>query len=372
MPESRLFEPHLTHFNPYPDCVSLNLKVLPLTVETTASEQLNLELTIRFNEQEKSLLNGQIKFAVKGGKLKLNLKNGQIIEPKRSFNDECQLQNLTPVEAVWQFTPQIGQSYLKIPSISSQLAIIEVMADTYLSVTFEVSPSDVSITQAEGLWRHDIHPNQHSILERVLAQFLWKNRLNPYLSQIKLSLDGLASESSDNQQNQGINPHSLAQLHQTIETIYTSSNHNLLELAQLAQLNPKIDLCGGNFLATELSSIELSGANLIRSNFRGANLTDADLSEAILSYAKFSGADLSGAYLGNAKLNQGDFYRASLALANLIGADLTDANLVEANLSQTNLSGAIVNGAKFGENPGMTEEMAQSLRERGAIFVGNP
>ena len=165
-----------------------------------------------------------------------------------------------------------------------------------------------------------------------------------------------------------IEPQHLTELHQLIDTLYDIKHNDFLKLLEIAQLNPQIDLEGGNFLATELSGIELSGANLTHRHFRGANLTDADLSEAILSYSRFSWADLSGAYLGNANLQQADFYRSSLALANLIGADLRGANLQDVNLSQTNLSGALVKDSKFGNNEGMTTEMKTNLMERGAIF----
>ena len=354
-----------TAYNPYPQCVFL--QVTPQS-STTSQGEFTLDLNCRFNEQEKSLLNGQIKFGIKGGKLNLMVENGKVIEPKLNGNLPFKLIESYDNSIVWHLIAQTGQAAVKIDHLSPLATIQATQKSVTVTLSYTVSLADVSITDVTGLWRHDIHPNKHSILERKLAQFLWKERLSPEISLIKLvsNLSGEAKKIDSPITN--IKPEHLAELHQLIDSIYDVKTNNLLELAKIAELDPQIDLAGGNFLATELSGIELSGANLIHSNFRGANLTDADLSEAVLNYARFSGADLSGAYLGNANLHQADFYRSSLALANLIGADLRGANLQDVNLSQTNLSGALVKGSQFGNNEGMTPEIKANLLERGAIF----
>jgi uncharacterized protein YjbI with pentapeptide repeats len=41
--------------------------------------------------------------------------------------------------------------------------------------------------------------------------------------------------------------------------------------------------------------------------------------------------------------------------------------LVEVNITQANFSGAKVQGAKFADNVGMTEELRENLRLRGAF-----
>ncbi|WP_107670072.1 pentapeptide repeat-containing protein [Cyanothece sp. BG0011] len=353
-----------TAYNPYPKCVFL--QVTPKSSATSQGEFL-LDLNLRFNEQEKALLNGQIKFGIKGGNLNLTVQQGKIIEPQLNGNTLFKLIESDDNSVVWHLISPTGQSTLKIDH-SSPLATIQSSNESVeVTVSYTVSLSDISITDVTGLWRHDIHPNKHSILERKLAQFLWKERLSPEISRIQLT-----SQVSDVKKIESpttnVEPQHLADLHQLIDNIYDVKTSHLLELIKIAKLDYQTDLAGGNFLGTELSSIELSGANLTHSNFRGANLTDADLSEAILSYTRFSGADLSGAYLGNANLQQADFYRSSLALANLIGADLRGANLQEANLSQSNLSGALIEGCQFGNNEGMTPEIKTNLLERGAIF----
>lgn len=373
MPDPRVSLHLLTADNPYPDCVAFKLETPSQGTHPSITEQLPLLLSIHFNEQEKSLLNGHLKFGIKGGTLTLQLENGEMINPQLSLEDWGQLTTMTSEAVVWQLASPSGVSILKTESILSSVAIVQPTTHFLdLTLTLEVTPPDISITSAQGLWRHDIHPNKHGILERVLAHFLAKTRLSPHLCQIQWTSDqGKARLTRENQPRGEIDPQALAQLHQRLDRLYTANTSNLYELAELGNLDPLKDLGGGSFLAAELSGVELSGARLSRTNFRGANLTDADLSEALLNYSRFSGADLSGAYLGNAQFVGADCYRASLALANLIGANLTGANLQEANLSQTNLAGARVTGAKFGENPGMTEEMKESLLERGGIFLGN-
>ncbi|MGK7879931.1 MAG: pentapeptide repeat-containing protein [Crocosphaera sp.] len=354
-----------TAYNPYGRCVFL--QVLPKPSVTSRGE-FALDLNCRFNEQEKSLLDGQIKFGIKGGKLNLEVQQGKIIKSHLNSDLPFKLIESYDHTFVWHLIAQTGQSTVKIDH-SSPLATIQLADESaVVTVSYTINLADVSISDVTGLWRHDIHPNKHSILERKLAQFLWKERLSPEISLIKLTSNLSEEVKKIDSPITNIEPQHLTELHQLIDKLYEIKHNDLLELLQITQLNPQIDLAGGSFLANELSGIELSGANLTHSNFRGANLTDADLSEAMLSYSRFSGADLSGAYLGNANLQQADFYRSSLALANLIGADLRGANLQDVNLSQTNLSGALVKGAKFGNNEGMTTEMKTNLMERGAIF----
>ncbi len=354
-----------TAYNPYPKCIFLEVTSKG---SQTSQGKFSLDLNFRFNEQEKSLLNGQIKFGIKGGKLKLMVQQGKIIEPQLNGDLPFKLIESYDDSLVWHLIGQTGQYTVQLDH-SSPLATIQSTDESVcITVSYTVNLADISITDVTGLWRHDIHPNKHSILERKLAQFLWKERLSPEISRVQLTSNVSGDAQKIDSPTKNIEPEHLANLHHLIDKIYETKNEDLLELAKIVELDAKIDLAGGNFLATELSGIELSGANLTHSNFRGANLTDADLSEAMLNYARFSGADLSGAYLGNANLQQADFYRSSLALANLIGADLRGANLQDVNLSQTNLSGALVKKSLFGNNEGMTPEMKTNLVERGAIF----
>ncbi|OKH19842.1 low-complexity protein [Hydrococcus rivularis NIES-593] len=360
----------LESHNPYPDCISLQLEATPASSSRTPSQQFDLYLTVQFNEQWKSLLDGRIRFGLKGGELKLKIEGGELSSVNSDIGKGFQVATtISKINPTWRFFPKSSELYLKGSLQRVKLATLMPTEPSYrLAATFEVSQSDISLTNAEDLWRHDISPNKHGILERAIALLLLENRFKPYLSWTQLG----SEDTKDWQplvegREATLNPDLLMRLKQLIERIYEAQTDNFLELAKLAGLNPLTDLAGGNFLAVNLSGSELSGADLSRANFRGANLTDIDLSEANLSYAKLSGADLSGAYLGNANLSYGDLRRASLALVNAIAADFTGADLGEANLSNANFSRATVLQARFSHNPGLLDEVRHSLKERGAI-----
>jgi uncharacterized protein YjbI with pentapeptide repeats len=360
----------LESYNPYPDCISLQLEATPASSSGTHLEQFDLYLTVRFNEQWKSLLDGRIKFGLKGGELKIRLEGSELSSVNSDINERFQIATtISKTNPIWRFFPKSGELILKGSLQQVKLGTLTPRTKLYrLAATFEVSQSDISLTGAEDLWRHDISPNKHGILERAIALLLLETRFKPYLSWTQFG----SQDSNDWQtlvegREANLSSDVILRLKQLIDRIYAAKTDNFLELAKLAGLNPLADLAGGNFLAVNLSGIELSGADLSRTNFRGANLTDVDLSEANLSYARLSGADLSGAYLGNANLSHGDLHRASLALVNAIGADLTGADLREANLSNANFSGATILQARFGDNPSLSDEVKLSLKERGAI-----
>lgn len=353
--------------NLYPDCASLQLSESPQPPATALAGQFDVYLRLDFGQQWQPLLEGRICFGLKGAKLQLRLENSEIAEIDTTLADFCQVQAIpSPNHPAWYLYLQPGESLLRGSLQGRKLGTVRLTAEPWeLAATLEVALSDISVTDAEGLWRHDISPNKLSIVERAIARYLHQEAFSPYLSWGRLAAadaaSGLAAEAATN-------PTSLSHLQELIAQLYDAETNDFLTLAQLAGLNPETDLAGGNFLAANLSGLAVSGANLSRANFRGADMTDVDLSEANLSQAKLGGADLSGAYLGNANLSQADLHRTGLALANFIGADLTAANLVQANLTQANLSGATVTGAKFSENAGLSEEMVLNLKQRGAIF----
>lgn len=352
--------------NLYPDCLLMQLNLKP-----TESDKFDLELNLSFNEQWQSLLNGRLKFGLKGGQFSLNLNNAKIYTETPEFG---QVFNIILLEnhnnLSWRLALKTSHSVfkgnleaIKLGSISPEASPVN------LTAIFTVSVADISLTDAEGLWKHDISPNKHAILERKLAQFLWKTKFNPYVSRVQWGTENaqLQPKSSPLEES-SLSRQDLEELQGIIDTVYGAKTDNFLELAKIAQLNPLKDLAGGNLLGVELSGVDLSCAILSQVNLRGADLTDADLSEADLENAKLSGADLSGAYLSNTNFRNANLHKASLALANLIGADLREANLVEVNLSQANLSAAEVQGARFGDNPGLTSDMLSNLQKRGAVI----
>ncbi|MEC4984203.1 MAG: pentapeptide repeat-containing protein [Oscillatoria sp. PMC 1068.18] len=351
----------LESYNQYPDCLLLGLTAIPCE-----KEQLELYLTLNFNQQWENLLEGKVKFALRGGQLSFHIKNGVITTQGQDFSEFSTLVKdlATDSNLVFNFAVPPGVTTLQSSVEKAKLGTLQIQAQPYhLEAQFTVTRQDICITEAEGLWHHDISPNKHAILDSKLALFLLTNKFTPYLSLVKLSTAQLKN-SRANQETTAI----LGELENVITKITAAETNNFLELAKIAQINPLTDLAGGNLMATNLTNINLSSANLFQVNLRGAELDDADLSSANLQGAKLSGADLSGAYLSEANLSFVDLHRASLALANLSGANLENANLLGANLSNVNLSGAKVTNAKFGKNPGITEETKQNLQQRGAIF----
>jgi Pentapeptide repeats (8 copies) len=399
------------HHNKYPQAVWMQLEAVPVQRSETDIQQLDLYLSINFNENWEPLLGGRVKFGLQGGTLKLNLENCEIPLASRQLIGDFNLdvvaaiqpiQNSTEVlltenrqqirddqnadkiaeqidrtnctschvstigddtSPAWIFELESGKRVLKGLLKSAKLG--ELLAKQYrIDAVFEVTKSDIYLTDVEGLWPHDITPNQHSVLERILTVYLQTNKFQPALS---WALLGSELPMVEKREVESV-PQAEAQLQEMVDRIIAAKTDNFAELAKIANLNPAQDFAGANLRGTSLSTVDFSNAKLDRANFRGADLSDADLSDANLQKAKFSGADLSGAFLGNADLKGADLHKASLALANLSGANLGNANLVEVNLTNANLGGANVEAARFGNNSGISEEMQVSLQQRGAIF----
>lgn len=386
--------------NLYPHSVWMEINTTSAEYSETGLSPLDLYLTINFNEHWESLLGGKVKIGLQSGQLKINLNQAKYISNSSTlvgqlqladagdedlsinqFSSEelgdhhpksspttCQiLPKITSDQVGWSFIVKPGETSLRGCLKKVKLATLQPLETLQnLTVTFEINSSDLYIVDAEGLWRHDIHPNQHAILERLFALYFLTSQPYPCLSYSYLSTPPfpLISERELTQKNQ----QNLAQLQTIFEQILHAKNHHFQDLITLANLNPSTDLAGGVFRGTELRGIDLTGADLHHINLRGSELCDADLSDTNLSYAKLGGADLSGAFLGSSDLNHADLHRASLALANLSGANLAGANLHEVNLVNTNLSGVNVTGAKFGKNLGITPDLQQHLIAHGAIF----
>lgn len=374
MPDIHLLEIQ----NPYANGILVDLEAR-VKAEDAETPRISLVVNLSLQEQWLNLASGRLKFALKIGQFNLKIQGGDFM-PAPLPNGLTLLASL-PSEFRWQMLPAPGQGWLKLSSQRVELGNLALSSTPcHIIATLTLDPIALVITDAEGLWRPDLSPNKHGIIERLLAQFLVKQVFPPALSWIQLSLGQLAIWEDlyqDYRQGQsaGQNPSAAhwRALLQQIEQIYQATTENLHDLAHLAGLDPQCNLAGGKFVGASLQGIELHRSYLSRTNFRGAILTDADLSEADLSFANLSGADLSGAYLEGANLRGADCHRSSLALGNLIGADLSEANLVGTALQNANLTSAIVTNTRFGDNPGMTASLQASLRARGAKFVSpNP
>ncbi|OLT61704.1 tetratricopeptide repeat protein [Moorena bouillonii] len=232
--------------NKFPDCLTMELKVEPVSTGIFSSskiKQLKLYLTIQFNEQWLQMPFGRVRFGLKGGELRLRLKNGKIPWEARNFSasfdpdvekerkQQESKENHSKVEASWnknkpgvkgnhgqkntegttdefQFIdPQIttkgseetpawvfevktGQPVFKGLLKEVELGTIDVMAKPcYIEATFEVFKPDVYLTGSEGLWSTEITDEKHEVLDRKIALLILKHQLKPYLSKVVLKYD---------------------------------------------------------------------------------------------------------------------------------------------------------------------------------------
>ncbi len=207
-------------------------------------EKLKLYLTIQFNEQWVQVpLLGRVRFGLKGGELRLRLKNGKIpLEARNysgSFDPDVEKQrkqqesqenhskfegswdkNKPGVKAnhghkntggttdgfqfidpqittkgseenlAWVFEVKTGQPVFKGLLKEVELGTIDVMAKPcYIEATFEVSMPDVHVTGAEGLLSPEISREKHVVLDRKIALLILDHKLKPYLSKVVLKYD---------------------------------------------------------------------------------------------------------------------------------------------------------------------------------------
>ncbi len=236
--------------NNCPDCLYLDLKGKivespknwwsKLRLKSKETEQIELYLTINFNEQWEKLPGGRVKFGLRGGELRLRLEGANIPYEYRGLNDPFELavekerqqqegsENQNAIEAslakgepavkanlsakkttgktdkiqfttyqvttkgseenpAWVFEVETGEPVLKGLLKNALLATMKVTAKPCrVQATFEVSKQDVYLTQAEGLWPQDISRNKMAILERKMALWLLNTKLKPYLSRVEL------------------------------------------------------------------------------------------------------------------------------------------------------------------------------------------
>ncbi len=327
--------------NPYPQAVTL-------TVDLQANpEGSSWEIQARFNPQEQwlSLLAGQIKILLRGGKLQLRADGGRLtVNQDLSENVRCLQQTTTASQFQIRFPLPLDPLALSFGNFSPNTET------SHLQAIFQVTPPDLAIAESQGLWPPDLSPNQLAIADRLIAQFLVNDWFPP-----ALSWGQWASDSAIPWQPLFVQPDAETlrqketQLGDRLQLLAHASTSDLLALARLVGLDPQRDFAGGKFVGANLSGIDLSNAHLAGSNFRGA--------------------DLSGAYLESANLTQVDFRKSSLALANLIGADLTRANLQGTALNSANFSAANLSQTQLGDNPGITPEQQTALIDNGAKLM---
>lgn len=216
--------PTLSAPEPENKCLgSLFLKLEAIVVNPVAGnqqpQQIKLYLTIQFKEQRERLVGGHIKFGLKGGKLRVKLKNVEIPDTSnqlgRSYelavhkkqplasiphseipvnlpsqtNELLQLISCkvavtgTPTRPVWIFQVDKDGSVLKGVLKNTELATLDITEKPcYIEATFEVAPRDIHLSEAEGLWPKNISKKKSVVIERAIIRRFLELKLSPYLS----------------------------------------------------------------------------------------------------------------------------------------------------------------------------------------------
>lgn len=99
---------------------------------------------------------------------------------------------------------------------------------------------------------------------------------------------------------------------------------------------------------------------------RRESLFRSDLRNLYFSCMNFAGMDLREANFEGARLKHGVFDSSDLTNANLANTDLTNVSFQHANVTGTVFRNAIVIGANFTGVKGLSGEVANNLRSKGA------
>ncbi|NER21127.1 MAG: hypothetical protein F6J96_10525 [Symploca sp. SIO1C2] len=240
--------------NNLPNCLYMKLAGIPVQPTSqelefwqtpTETQQINLQLTINFNEQWESLGEGRIKFGLKGGELRLKLENSEIPYESRTLAGQMRLSlphnqqslttkqpnsisirelakniffkrvkpdaesnvidsksssaNQSPISLchvttkiseenpVWVFEEERDELALKGSLLKVNLATLNILAlPCRVEATFEVSQRNVCLTDAEGLWLPDLSRNKKAVLEKLIVQHVLEPKIKPYLSRAEL------------------------------------------------------------------------------------------------------------------------------------------------------------------------------------------
>jgi hypothetical protein len=233
--------------NKCPDCVFMKFAGKPVEERQWGQrvlEQIELYVTLNFNEQWEKLPGGRIKFGIRAGELRLTLKNGKIPYENREWNDTfdlsiskerqtreaekkkgsgkasaasggelkaettASLENTAETtdkfqfsvaqvttkgleeEPGWVFEEKTGEQVLKGTISNQKLAAVAVNGKPCtIKATFGVSECDIYVSGGEGLWRSDISRNKKAVIERLIILNFLKSKIKPYLSRQELQYE---------------------------------------------------------------------------------------------------------------------------------------------------------------------------------------
>ena len=228
-----------TSINRLPNCLSMDIKgerifrFPNLFAKRDEYKQIDLFLTIRFNEHWYDLPGGRIRFGINGGQLTLKLENGEIpldlidlsgpfnlaVSVKRvkkdttkgkkgvkvsaqggeisqeseetaEYSDEisfiaCQVTTKgTNTNPVWVFEEKQEERVLKGLLKSAKLATMNILAKPcVVRAEFDISNKNIQITDFEGIWFQNITPGKRITIDRMIVNALLKEVVQTHLSE---------------------------------------------------------------------------------------------------------------------------------------------------------------------------------------------
>ena len=228
-----------TSVNRLPDCLNMDIKGerifrLPNPLaKRDEYKQINLFLTIQFNEHWLDLPGGRVRFGINGGQLTLKLENGEIPldlldlggllnldvsikrvkkdtkkgkkgvkvsaqggeisqedEESSEYSDEisfktCQVTTKgTNMNPVWVFEEKQEERVLKGLLKSAKLATMNIRAKPcVIRAEFDILNKNIQITGFEGMWFRKITPERRITIDRMIVKFLLKEVVQTHLSE---------------------------------------------------------------------------------------------------------------------------------------------------------------------------------------------
>lgn len=349
------------------DCLQLVLQAHPLQIDSPENLLLELHLSATFRAQVLPILDGSVRFGLRGGCLQVMPVGCRLLAIRDNLAPElpARREGNAADSLLWRLSLPPSDRFLAGDRPSFALGTLRTEAGWSLALTYNLDPADLYVLAADECWAGSPTPNQQAILLQCLRRFLLAHCLPSPLQSLRLRA-GVTEARSETVASTP-SAEAIAKLQTHWNRLLTATSDNFSQLCALAELNPRQDFPGANLLGVRLTAQDLSEGTFARANLRGAYLCDADLGSTNLSATQLSGADLSGAHLSSADLRGSLCHRASFALANLGGADLQGADFLGANLTRANLNGARVTGLRLGENPGLEAAQLADLQARGAV-----
>jgi len=214
-------------------------------------KQVDLLLTINFNEQWQDLRVGRVKFGLRGGELRLEIANGRIpydarelasslpftIKKEREEKASRKAQTGTKASGslslpftsskaaaetrstqeqlaettdrfqltdcqmttkgaedhpAWVFAVKTGETVLKGLLKQAKLGTLEIDAQPcQIDATFTLSKQDICLTSVDGIWPADINHNKRAWIERRIVLWMLESKLKPYLSRQTLQFPAI-------------------------------------------------------------------------------------------------------------------------------------------------------------------------------------